>query len=126
MIMADDDGTVLELDGDKIVVEYKGGKRRVYTLLKFERSNQDTCINQKPRVREGDTFKKGDILADGPSTDNGELALGKNLLVAFMPWEGYNFEDAIILNQRLVQDDVLTSIHIHEHEIDAPRHQARS
>jgi DNA-directed RNA polymerase subunit beta len=119
MIVADDDGTVVELDGDKIVVEYKGGKRRVYTLLKFERSNQDTCINQKPRVREGDTFKKGDILADGPSTDNGELALGKNLLVAFMPWEGYNFEDAIILNQRLVKDDVLTSIHIHEHEIDA-------
>ena len=93
--------------------------RKVYRLLKFERSNQDTCINQKARVNEGDKVKKGDILADGPSTDNGELALGKNLVVAFMPWEGYNFEDAIILSERLVKDDVLTSIHIHEHEIDA-------
>jgi len=88
-------------------------------LLKFERSNQDTCINQKPRVAAGDTFKMGELLADGPSTDNGELALGKNLVVAFMPWEGYNFEDAIILSERLVKDDVLTSIHIKEHEIDA-------
>ena len=93
--------------------------KKVYKLLKFERSNQDTCINQKPRVSEGDEIKKGDILADGPSTDHGELTLGKNLLVAFMPWEGYNFEDAIILSERLVKDDVLTSIHIHEHEIDA-------
>ncbi|MGZ3481594.1 MAG: DNA-directed RNA polymerase subunit beta, partial [Myxococcaceae bacterium] len=82
-------------------------------------SNQDTCINQKPRVHEGDKVLKGDILADGPSTENGELALGKNLVVAYMTWEGYNFEDAIILSERLVKDDVLTSIHIHEHEIDA-------
>jgi DNA-directed RNA polymerase subunit beta len=119
MILAEDDGTVIELDGDKIVVEYKDGRKRHHRLLKFERSNQDTCINQKPLVREGDKVKKGDVLADGPSTDMGELALGKNLLVAFMPWDGYNFEDAIILSQRLVQDDVLTSIHIHEHEIDA-------
>ena len=106
------DDKVLDEDGRKV-----GSK--VYRLLKFERSNQDTCINQKPVVREGDKLKKGDILANGPSTDNGELALGKNLLVAFMPWEGYNFEDAIILSERLVKDDVLTSIHIHEHEVDA-------
>jgi DNA-directed RNA polymerase subunit beta len=119
MILAEDDGTILELDGDHIVVEYKNGRKKHERLLKFERSNQDTCINQKPLVREGDRVKKGDVLADGPSTDNGELALGKNLLVAFMPWEGYNFEDAIILSERLVRDDVLTSIHIHEHEIDA-------
>jgi DNA-directed RNA polymerase subunit beta len=119
MIIAIDDGIAVEVSGDLITVEYKSQGRRVYKLLKFERSNQDTCINQKPRVFEGDSFKKGDILADGPSTDNGELALGKNLLTAFMPWEGYNFEDAIILSERLVRDDVLTSIHIHEHEIDA-------
>jgi DNA-directed RNA polymerase subunit beta len=119
MIIAIDDGIATEVSGDLITVEYKSQGRRVYKLLKFERSNQDTCINQKPRVFEGDSFKKGDILADGPSTDNGELALGKNLLTAFMPWEGYNFEDAIILSERLVRDDVLTSIHIHEHEIDA-------
>ena len=119
MIIAEDDGTVTECSGDAITVEYKTQGKKVFKLLKFERSNQDTCINQKPRVAEGDSFKKGAILADGPSTDNGELALGKNLLVAFMPWEGYNFEDAIILSERLVKDDVLTSIHIHEHEIDA-------
>jgi DNA-directed RNA polymerase subunit beta len=119
MIIAEDDGVVTELDGRAIVVEYKKLGRKVYKLLKFERSNQDTSINQKPRVSEGDKVKQGDLLADGPSTDQGELALGKNLLVAFMPWEGYNFEDAIILSERLVRDDVLTSIHIHEHEIDA-------
>jgi DNA-directed RNA polymerase subunit beta len=119
MIVAEEDGIVTECSGDMITVEYKTKGKKVYKLLKFERSNQDTCINHKPRVLEGDRFKAGDILADGPSTDNGELALGKNLLVAFMSWEGYNFEDAIILSERLVKDDVLTSIHIHEHEIDA-------
>ena len=119
MILAEDDGTILEVDGDHLVVEYKSGRKKHERLLKFERSNQDTSINQKPLVHEGDRVKKGDVLADGPSTDSGELALGKNLLVAFMPWEGYNFEDAIILSERLVRDDVLTSIHIHEHEIDA-------
>ncbi|CAB4830406.1 MAG: DNA-directed RNA polymerase subunit beta [Actinobacteria bacterium] len=119
MVIAEDDGVITELDGRVITVEYKKLGKKVYKLLKFERSNQDTCINQKPRVVEGDKVKKGQILADGPSTDQGELALGKNLLVAFMPWEGYNFEDAIILSERLVRDDVLTSIHIHEHEIDA-------
>jgi DNA-directed RNA polymerase beta subunit len=84
-----------------------------------ERSNQDTSINQRPRVDAGQKVVEGDILADGPSTDNGELALGKNLLVAFMLWEGYNYDDAIILSERLVKDDVFTSIHIHEYEIDA-------
>jgi DNA-directed RNA polymerase subunit beta len=119
MIIAIDDGIATEVSGDIVTVEYKTQGRRVYKLFKFERSNQDTCINQKPRIREGEAFVKGDVLVEGPSTDNGELALGKNLLTAFMPWEGYNFEDAIILSERLVRDDVLTSIHIHEHEIDA-------
>ncbi len=119
MVIAEDDGVVTELDGRSMTLEYKKLGKKVYRLLKFERSNQDTSINQKPRVTEGQAVKKGTILADGPSTDHGELALGKNLLIAFMTWEGYNFEDAIILSERLVRDDVLTSIHIHEHEIDA-------
>ncbi len=119
MVPAEEEGTVLEVSGDTITVDYKTKGRKVHRLLKFRRSNQDTCINQLPRVREGQKVHKGDVLADGPSTDMGELALGKNLLVALMPWEGYNFEDAIILSERLVKDDVLTSIHIHEHEVDA-------
>jgi DNA-directed RNA polymerase subunit beta len=119
MLLAEDDGTVVELDGDHIVIDYKKLGQKTLRLKKFDRSNQDSCINQKIRVAEGDKIKKGELLADGPSTDHGELALGKNLLVAFMPWEGYNFEDAIILSERLVKDDVLTSIHIKEHEIDA-------
>ncbi len=118
-LVAEDDGVVVEVDGRTLVVDYKSQGRKVYRLLKFARSNQDTCINQKPRVAAGDKFSVGELLADGPSTDNGELALGKNLVVAFMPWEGYNFEDAIILSDRLARDDVLTSIHIKEHEIDA-------
>jgi DNA-directed RNA polymerase subunit beta len=109
-------------------VEYAAGQkdrlghelgRKVYPLWKFRRSNQNTSINQKILIDEGASIQKGDILVDGPSTHNGELALGKNLLVAFMPWEGYNYEDAIILSERLVKDDVLTSIHIEEHEVDA-------
>ena len=119
MVIATEDGTVVAVDGDHIVMDYAGSGRTDIKLRKFERSNQDTCISQKPLVRAGDTVTAGDVLADGPSTDHGELALGKNLLVAFMSWEGYNFEDAIILSERLVRDDVLTSIHIHEHEIDA-------
>ncbi len=119
LVQAADDGEVIEVTGASITVQYKHDGKKTYGLSKFRRSNQDTCINQRPLVREGDKVKKGDILADGPSTDHGELALGKNLLVAFMPWEGYNFEDAIILSERLVKDDVLTSIHIHEHEVDA-------
>ena len=119
MILAPEAGVVVEVDGRSIVVEYAESGRRTYRLHKFERSNQDTSMNQRPRVSEGERFEVGHILAEGPSTDNGELALGKNLLVAFMPWEGYNFEDAIILSERLVRDDVLTSIHIHEYEVDA-------
>jgi DNA-directed RNA polymerase subunit beta len=119
MIIATDDGVIAEVDGRTITVEYKKQGRVSYRLHKFERSNQDTSINQRVRVSEGQKVKQGDVLAEGPSTDNGELALGKNLLIAFMPWEGYNFEDAIILSERLVKDDVLTSIHIHEHEVDA-------
>src|SRR5690606_3840759 len=90
-----------------------------YPLNKFERSNQGTCMNQKALVREGDTVKVGDVLADGPSTEKGELALGRNVLAAFMPWQGHNYEDAIIISSRLVKDDVLSSIHIEEHEVDA-------
>ncbi len=118
MILALDDGTIHEVNGNSIVVDYNSG-RHTHVLSKFNRSNQDTCINHKTRVLVGDVVKKGQLICDGPSTDWGELALGKNLLVAFMPWRGYNFEDAIILSERLVKDDVLTSIHIHEHEIDA-------
>jgi len=128
VILAEGDGTVIEVDGDHIVVDYKAGQKdrvgvtlskKTYRLNKFARSNQNTSINQKVRVNEGQKVTRGDLLADGPSTDAGDLALGKNLLVAFMPWEGYNYEDAIILSERLVKDDVLTSIHIEEHEVDA-------
>ena len=119
IVLAAEDGTVLELDAEHMVIDYRKLGRTNIPLKRFERSNQDSCISQKPRVAAGDKVTAGQLLADGPSTDNGELALGKNLLVAFMPWEGYNFEDAIILSERLVKDDVLTSVHIHEHEIDA-------
>jgi DNA-directed RNA polymerase subunit beta len=121
LILAKDSGTVTSITGDTIVVAYDNLKKSEgeHRLFKFRRSNQDTCINHVIRVREGQKVSKGDLLADGPSTDMGELALGKNLLVAFMPWEGYNFEDAIILSERLVREDVLTSIHIKEHEVDA-------
>jgi DNA-directed RNA polymerase beta subunit len=119
MVLATEAGTVSAVDGDSITVDYRKAGQVRHALLKFERSNQDTCINQKSRVVPGDKVRAGQVLADGPSTDGGELALGKNLLVAFMSWEGYNFEDAVIVSERLVKDDVLTSIHIHEHEIDA-------
>jgi DNA-directed RNA polymerase subunit beta len=119
LVIAEDEGTVTEVSGDAIVVDYKKEGRRTYRLSKFRRSNQGTCINQKPLVDAGDAVKSGDVIADGPSTHRGELALGKNLLVAFMPWKGHNYEDAIVISERLVRDDVLTSIHIEEHEIDA-------
>src|SRR6476619_4814940 len=106
------------VDAEKIIVATRDGHDQ-YDLVKYRRSNQGTLIHHKPIVRAGDRVSKDQVLADGSSTDTGELALGKNLLVAFMSWEGYNFEDAIILSERLVQDDVLTSIHIHSHEIDA-------
>ncbi|HSZ12505.1 MAG TPA: DNA-directed RNA polymerase subunit beta [Solirubrobacteraceae bacterium] len=112
-------GTVDYVDANQIVVQTKDGDRDEYELQKYMRSNQGTLIHQKPLVHTGQAVKVGDVLADGSSTDKGEMALGKNLMVAFMSWEGYNFEDAIILSKRLVQDDELTSIHIEEYEIDA-------
>ncbi len=114
-------GKVESVDATRIVVRTSGGDGGVdiYNLVKFQRSNQATCINQRPIVHVGDSVRKGDILADGQSTDLGELALGKNVLVAFMPWGGYNFEDAILLNERLVKEDVYTSIHIEEFEVEA-------
>jgi DNA-directed RNA polymerase subunit beta len=112
-------GTVAHVDAIRIEVETSGGEAEGYELQKFMRSNQGTLIHHKPRVTSGQKVKAGDVLADGSSTDRGEMALGKNLLVAFMSWEGYNFEDAIILSKRLVKDDELTSIHIEEYEIDA-------
>jgi DNA-directed RNA polymerase subunit beta len=112
-------GVVEELSADYVTIMADDGTRQTYGLHKFRRSNQGTCINQKPIIDEGDRVEIGQVIADGPSTQAGEMALGKNLLVAIMPWEGHNYEDAIILSQRLVQDDVLTSIHIEEHEIDA-------
>jgi len=119
VIIAKNDGTIAYVDATHITVETKDGGRDEYELQKFMRSNQGTLIHHKPLVNPGQTVKKGDVLADGSSTDHGEMALGKNLMVAFMSWEGYNFEDAIILSKRLVKDDELTSIHIEEYEIDA-------
>jgi len=119
VIIARNDGTIAYVDATHITVETKDGGRDEYELQKFMRSNQGTLIHHKPLVNPGQTVKKGDVLADGSSTDHGEMALGKNLMVAFMSWEGYNFEDAIILSNRLVKDDELTSIHIEEYEIDA-------
>ncbi|WP_067477785.1 DNA-directed RNA polymerase subunit beta [Dietzia timorensis] len=119
VIVSDFAGVVEEVSADYITVMDDEGGRQTYRLNKFARSNQGTCSNQKPIVDEGARVEAGQVLADGPATDNGEMALGKNLLVAVMPWEGHNYEDAIILSQRLVEEDVLTSIHIEEHEIDA-------
>ena len=118
VVLARNDGSIVDVDAERIVVEGRG-TRDEYPLTKFMRSNQGTLIHQKPVVTLGDRVKKGEVLADGSSTDHGELALGANLLVAFMPWEGFNFEDAIVISERLVKDDVLSSIHIHEYEIDA-------
>jgi len=123
-IMARHDGVIESVDASRIILKYEEKKSHdetatkidVYKLLKFRRSNQDTCINQRVIVREGDFVKKGDVLADGPSTDRGELALGKNVMVAFMPWRGYNYEDSVLINERLVKEDVFTSIHIEELE----------
>jgi DNA-directed RNA polymerase subunit beta len=119
VVVAEQAGVVEDVSADYISVMHDDGTRRTYGLAKFNRSNQGTCINQKPIVDIGARIESGDVIADGPCTDEGEMALGKNLLVAFMPWEGHNYEDAIILSQRLVQDDVLSSIHIEEHEVDA-------
>ena len=113
-------GTVEEVSGDEIAVKEEGtNKKHRFNVLKFKRSNQATSWNQKPLVKVGTKVKPGDVLADGPSTQGGELALGKNLLVGYMPWDGYNFEDSIVISERLVKEDVLTSVHIAEHEIEA-------
>ena len=118
-------GIVDQVDASRIVVRATGdvdaGKSGVdiYTLMKFQRSNQSTCINQRPLVKVGDVVERGDVIADGPSTEFGELALGRNALVAFMPWNGYNYEDSILISERIVKDDVFTSIHIDEFEVMA-------
>jgi DNA-directed RNA polymerase subunit beta len=119
VVLAEKPGIVEESCADYVTVMNDDGTRTTYHVQKFRRSNQGTCFNQKPIVDEGQRVEARQVLADGPCTDEGEMALGKNLLVAFMPWEGHNYEDAIILSQRLVQDDVLSSIHIEEHEVDA-------
>ncbi len=119
VVVSETAGVVSEVSAEAIEIQQDKGGTRTYTLRKFDRSNQGTAINQRVLVKEGDRIEAGTVLADGPSTDNGELALGKNLLVAFMPWEGHNFEDAIILSRNLVQDDTLSSIHIEEYEVDA-------
>src|SRR5438445_3519394 len=118
IILADKAGTVKEVSADFITVAHRDGDATYY-LTKFGRSNQGTCINQRPIVREGDHVAAGQVLADGPCTDMGELSLGRNVMCAFMSWEGHNYEDAIIVSDRLVRDDVLTSIHIEEHEVEA-------
>ena len=112
-------GVVTEVDAEFVEVMHDDGTYKTYRLSKFKRSNQGTCINQRPLVREGDRLEVGSPIADGPCTDDAEMALGTNLLVAFMSWQGHNYEDAIILSQRIVQEDILTSIHIEEHEVDA-------
>nr|AAV33242.1 rifampicin-sensitive RNA polymerase beta chain [Nonomuraea gerenzanensis] len=119
VISAEKAGVVEEVSADYVTVMNDDGTRRRYRVAKFKRSNQGTSFNQKPIVADPDRVEVNQVIADGPCTDQGEMALGKNLLVAFMPWEGHNYEDAIILSQRLVQDDVLSSIHIEEHEVDA-------
>jgi DNA-directed RNA polymerase subunit beta len=119
-VTAKNDGIIEKVSADEIVIKKdSAGRREIHKLLKFKRSNQGTCINQKPLVRKGDQIKAGEIIADGPSTDQGEIALGKNLMVGFMTWEGYNYEDAILLSEKLVSYDVLSSIHIEEHESEA-------
>ena len=118
LVLAEDDGVVKKVTGDSITVKYKNGKTVVHKLRKFKRTNGGTCINQKPIVVKGEKVKKGDSIADGPSTQNGEMALGKNILIAFSTWEGYNYEDAILLSERLVKEDVFTSIHIEEYECE--------
>ncbi len=118
-VVAEEDGLVTRVDANYVTVRYDSGRVKDYKLIKFSRSNQGTCLNQRPIVNAGDRINKGDVLADGSSTSQGEIALGKNILVGYMNWEGYNYEDAILLNERLVMEDVFTSIHIEEYECDA-------
>ena len=121
-VLAEGDGIVTKVDATNVSVKYDAGETKDYKLIKFLRSNHGTCINQKPIVSVGERVHGGDdptVLADGPATQEGEIALGRNILVGFMTWEGYNYEDAVLLNERLVKEDVYTSIHIEEYEIDA-------
>ena len=119
VVVAEGDGIVSRVNGTNISVKYDNGTITDYQLMKFARSNQGTCINQRPIVKAGERVSAGDVIADGPSTSEGEISLGKNVLVGFMTWEGYNYEDAILINERLVMEDVFTSIHIEEYEADA-------
>ena len=119
VVLAKEDGVVVKVSANSIDIRNKAGQITTYKLLKFKRSNQGTCVNQRPIVNVGDEVKKGQIIADGPATENGEIALGKNVLIGFMTWEGYNFEDAILISERLVKEDVYTSIHIEEYEAEA-------
>ena len=118
LVLAEDDGVIEKVTGDSITVKYKNGSTVVHKLRKFKRTNGGTCINQKPIVVKGEKVKKGDAIADGPATQNGEMALGKNVLIAFTTWEGYNYEDAILISERLVKEDVFTSIHIEEYDCE--------
>ena len=119
VVLAEGEGTVTRVSADSITVRYDNGESKDYKLIKFSRSNQGTCFNQRPIVKVGERVKEGDVIADGPSTSQGEISLGKNVLVGFTTWEGYNYEDAVLLNERLVMDDVYTSIHVEEYECDA-------
>ena len=119
VVLAEGEGTVTRVSADSITVRYDSGETKDYKLIKFSRSNQGTCFNQRPIVKVGERVKEGDVIADGPSTSQGEISLGKNVLVGFTTWEGYNYEDAVLLNERLVMDDVYTSIHVEEYECDA-------
>ena len=117
-VLSETDGVVTFVSADKIVVQDPQKLEHTYNLIKFKRSNQDTCVNQRPIVNLGETIRKGQVLADGPATADGEISLGKNALIGFMTWEGYNYEDAVLLNERLVREDVFTSIHIEEYELE--------
>jgi DNA-directed RNA polymerase subunit beta len=117
-VVCEADGYVQYADALKVVVLQDNGQLKTYSLVKFERSNHSTCVNQRPVVKTGDIVKAGEVLADGPSMDRGELALGRNVVIAFMTWNGYNYEDAVIMSERLVQDDVYTSIHIEKYEVE--------
>ena len=114
LMHADRAGEVVFVDADKVRIKNSSGEVDEYQLQKFKRTNQGTCFNQRPTVVEGQKVKVGDVIADGPATENGRLALGKNIIVAFMPWMGYNFEDAILINERLVEEDIYTSVHIEQ------------
>ena len=118
-VLTKEDGVVEKVAADQIVIKGDSGIRHTHKLIKFARSNQSCCINYRPIVKEGERVKRNDIIADGPAMDNGELALGKNILIGFMTWEGYNYEDAVLISEELVKNDVFTSIHVEEYECEA-------